>query len=76
MISDHMHIPKVTFSFPDAMMYEHAKNQHSFILEIQQIMESHDLKGTPIFDLAYPITWYILSPARSHSLKLESHAHF
>ena len=55
MITDHMHIPKVTFSFPDAM-YEHAKNQHSFNLEIQQIIESHDLKGTPIFDLAHPIT--------------------
>ena len=40
-----MCIPKVTFSFPDAL-YEHAKNQlNSFILQIQQIMESHDLKG-------------------------------
>ena len=38
-------IPKVTFSFPDTMC-EHAKNQfNSFILEIQQIMESSDLKG-------------------------------
>ena len=51
---------KVTFSFPNAM-YEHAKNQlnsfiYSFIIEIQQIIESHDLKDKPIFDLAHPIT--------------------
>ena len=52
-----MCIPKVTFSFPDSM-YEHVKNQliHSFILEVQQIIESCDLKDTPIFDLAHPIT--------------------
>ena len=42
-------------------MYEHAKNQlnsfiYSFIIEIQQIIESHDLKDKPIFDLAHPIT--------------------
>ena len=32
------YLPIVTFSFLDA--YEHSKNQHSFILEIQQIRES------------------------------------
>ena len=45
-----MYIPIVTFSFPD--IYEHSKNQliHSFIHEIEQIIESLWLKATPIFE--------------------------
>ena len=38
--------------------FQHAKisSIHYFILEIQEIIESHDLKGHPIFHYAHPIT--------------------
>ena len=61
---------------------------HLFILEIQQIIESRDLKGHTLFDHAHPITIkvtftflkYVLACKHSarfmHSLKLEPHAHF
>ena len=55
-----------------------------FILEIQQIIESHHLKGYPIFHHACPITTNIfnmcsmqkISQIHSWIWKLEFHEHF
>ena len=53
---------------------------HSFILEIQQIIESHDLKGHSHIWPTFSFLKYALACKKSarfiHSLKLKSHAHF
>ena len=72
-----MCITKVIFSFFPDTMYEYAKNQlNLLILEIQQIIESHDLIGHTHIWLAHPITIKVMFSFPEYVLTCKKSAKF
>ena len=72
-----MCITKVIFSFFPDTMYEYAKNQlNLLILEIQQIIGSHDLIGHTHIWLAHPITIKVMFSFPEYVLTCKKSAKF